>query len=305
MFFTSHRSNLKLGLAALLAAACGGTASGEVFGIRSYGGWPEHSTPPTRLFSFNENGSNLVDRGEVKLNGQSIDADALAQAPNGNLFAFRIIHDPVAHTDTSALISISRDTSEAKLLGPDLAGRDIRGATYAGNFKIACIDAANNELLFISTQTGQIVGSPIKLRRNGNEVDILDTTDIAIDPDGTAYLVNRRAIFRVDLNTAALTLLANSPTNQNYAGNAFSLQAQEPDTMIVFSILNQGSFFGYEFDQQVQPEGIISRDVFDDIDGVNVKIGRGDLATNIPAPGTALGLLGAGLLAHRRRRPAA
>ena len=112
------------------------------------------SQPPTTLFHFNEVGAGYAEIGRVTLGGADLEADALAQSPQGGLFAFSL------GGGGSQLISINPTNAVATVIGPVLAGRDMRGATFLLSGKLIAFDNAADGLVEIDPASGTILGQP-------------------------------------------------------------------------------------------------------------------------------------------------
>lgn len=209
------------------------TLDGVVFGLKSQApGSNASSQAPTKLFSFNVNGSNFKDLGVVTLNNSQIDADGLAVSEKYGLLGFAL------SSTGSVLISINSSTSVAKTLGIPLADREIRGAVFDLDDNLWVIDVAKSELLNLNPLDSSILKST-GLKFLGQPLSLLDGADIAVDDQGQFYLTtyssvaNGSSIYALDITTGVLTQLISDP-GQYLAGMTFA------------SADNTSHLFGYE-----------------------------------------------------------
>ncbi len=135
------------------------------------------SQPPTTLFHFNESGAGYAEIGRVTLGGADIEADGLAQSPQGGLFAFRL------SGGGSQLISINPINAVATVIGPLLPGRDMRGATFLLSGKLMACDNAATVLVEIDPATGTVLGQPVPI--TGFISGIGSSGDMTTTPNGS------------------------------------------------------------------------------------------------------------------------
>ena len=158
------------------------------------------SQPPTTMFWFDEDGANYRELGRVTLAGEDIEADGLAMSPTGGLFAFQV--DSVGG---SRLLTLDSTTAVASVVGPVLAGRNIRGATFTLSGRLLAFDFAQKALVEVSPGTGLEIGSAVPLSAN------LSATTTAGDltqmPDGSLLFAYDEFLYRLDPRSGSLELL--------------------------------------------------------------------------------------------------
>lgn len=271
-------------------------ASAIVWGVKSTAGATFASQTPANLFSFDETApANLTDHGQLLLvTGGQIDVDGLAINDGGQLFGFKLDHAGDGSVTGSSLITINTTNAEATVVGSTLS-RDIRGATFDAAGNLWALDAAADELLRIDPITGDVVdGSTVALTRNSLAFDLADTTDVAIDADGSFVISSLGMICALNPATGEVTDLTTLLTRA-YAGLAWGTQEDTSDVL-----------FGYEVNASedidtFDPNNSYARSdyVLSFIPGFNA--GRGDLAAVVPAPAslTVLFALAAGFIRRR------
>lgn len=189
-------------LAALLAT---GMCNAEVWGVKSH---PPLSEPPSTLFRVSAFGAPLSVVGEVTLGGDSIDVDALAMDSTQILYGFELIPPG----GSSRLITISTSNATAAAVGPELAGREIRGATITGDDRLLALDAASDELLEIDPQTGLIIGAGIGLTHEGEPYALSSFSDLVETGAGELILVAYNQFYALDEGTGELVTLYTDTT---------------------------------------------------------------------------------------------
>lgn len=304
-----------------------GSVQATVFGLKSCGSDSiscgttiiPGSLPPTRLFSFQENGSLLTDLGTVKLGAVDSDVDALALSPTHGLLAFAL-EKSGATTIGSTLIRINSTTAAATAVGPLLGGRDLRGAVFDQADTLWVLDAASNQVLQINATTGSIVGTPLGLTLSSAPFDLSDAADIAVRSDGSFYVVDLATIFRLDIASGELTLVyrdlsvegteGGMPFGAALSGATFSSNAPQ-DVLFAYEINGLDDINRYAVEAAFARTTLLGNIAPTDGAG-NFNAGRGDLAaftplvgsTPVPEPGTwiLMSTCLVGLACYRLRR---
>jgi len=257
---------------ALLTIAGIGPGSGAqatVWGIKTTG---PVSQPPSTLFQFEEDGSVLTAIGQIRLEGAPVDADGLALSDSGLLVAF------VIETTGSRLVSVGPTTAQASVLGPLLAGRDCRGATFAEDGRLLVLDSGRDEVVSVSEVTGEVLGDPIALTQDGGPFDLGDLCDIVPIDEDRFLLSSVRDYYELDFATGAVTFVftdlvpADDGSAPAAAGLAFASVEPGDPSLFVYDVLFDDDIFLYE-----NTESWTRTLVFDDIIPQH-NAGRGDLA---------------------------
>lgn len=256
-------------------------AQAAIFGLKSADNGD--GTLPTHLFSFEEDGiGGAVDLGEVTIGGTTpINADALAIDKNDNLFAFQLTGVGTQNID-SRLLSLNSTNGTATAIGSVLAGRDIRGAAFDFNNKLLAIDSANDELLTIDVNTGNVINS-IGLQLNGIGFDMNNATDIAIRNDGvnnnqifsTVFVNRSRDIYSLDVLTGELNFVHNVGNDASMRGLAFSDQGQ-PQDLYAFDGILADDIFKFDTNDDPFTRELLIEDILPEFNS-----GRGDLAARV------------------------
>lgn len=187
-----------------IAWLAGGPPPGAlgVWGLKTH---DPTSQAPTTLFHFNEGETSYTQIGQVTLSGADIEADGLAQSPQGNLFAFRL------SGDGSQLVSLNPTTAVATVISPILAGRDMRGATFLLSGKLIAFDDAATALVGIDPATGTILGQPVPI--TGLIPGAGSSGDLTQMPDGSVVFAESTQVYRLDLRTGTAKLLLQDTNN--------------------------------------------------------------------------------------------
>ncbi|MDZ8070038.1 MAG: putative Ig domain-containing protein [Nostoc sp. DedQUE08] len=252
------------------------TLDGVVFGLKSQApGSNASSQAPTKLFSFNVDGSNFKDLGVVTLNNSQIDADGLAVSEKYGLLGFAL------SSTGSTLISINSNTSVAKALGIPLANREIRGAVFDLDDNLWVIDVAKSELLNLNPLDGSILKS-IALKFSGQPLSLLDGADIAVDAQGQFYLTTYSSlgsgsgIYTLNITTGALTQLISDP-GQYLAGITFA-SADNTSNLFGYEVNLTDDIFSYKPNTNFARTTLFSNIISE------FNAGRGDLAAIVQKP---------------------
>ncbi|PNW37123.1 UNVERIFIED_CONTAM: hypothetical protein BEN50_01995 [Euhalothece sp. KZN 001] len=170
--------------------------------------------PPTSLFSFRQNGTNFQNFGALKLNGSNILVDGLAISPSEQLFGFH-------QTDSgSRLVAINPNNATVTPIGSRLANRVISGAVFQGE-KLWVIDNANDELLQVNPETGEIIGAPQTLTQNGIRFNFGSHNDLAVDSNNHFYLASNNGVYALDIKTGELSFVGFDDFNPEGAPSNF------------------------------------------------------------------------------------
>jgi RHS repeat-associated protein len=250
---------------------------GVVFGLKSQApGGTVLSIPPTKLFSFDLNGSNFQDLGAVTINGELIDADGLALSEKYGLLGFAL------SGNNSTLISINPNTAVATVLGIPLVGRHIRGAVFDLDDNLWVIDAASTALLMLNPNNGSVLKS-VSLTSSGQPFIMYDEgTDIAIDGEGKFYLtaysgeVNGSIIYTLNASTGALTEVALDPW-QYLEGITFA-SADNNNRLFSYEANYSDDIYSYDINANYQ-RTVIFPDIISQFNS-----GGGDLAAIVRKP---------------------
>ena len=278
-----------------------GEAPAEVWGTKSR----EYDQLPATLFFFQEDGSGLTEVAPVTLAGTQIVVDGLAMMRDSTLLGFEV------SGSTSRLIMIDKSFATATVIGPVLAGRDIRGAVSTADGRLITLDALQNEVVEIDPLTGKVSESGgIPLTMEEEPYDIENYTDIAQAFNGS-FLIgggrgNGSTLCSLDIVTGNVSLVYTDTVKAPhddwipaFYGLTFSPHSPDVNTLFVYDAQQADDIFAY------QTDGGFSRSPLhlNIISAYNG--GRGDLAS-MPVPEPAsLSMLAIGglvLILIRRRR---
>lgn len=247
------------------------SAEAVIYGLKTKAKDPQPSEPPTILFSFQEDGSNMTHISYVKLDSKDLDADGLAydDVYGYGLLAFELQTNAGGSVTASRLIRLDPATGAVTVQGTALAGRNIRGAVFVRD-QLWAVDTASNELLRVDPLTGEVM---VQKSLQGTTLAAGVPCDLALRKDGSVYLVNLDTFFSLDLATGQATRPFTPPGSYAYPGLAFSMNA------------NANNLFGYEINGRDEiytldaannyVSKLLVADVFNDL----YNAGRGDLAS--------------------------
>jgi hypothetical protein len=232
------------------------------------------SQPPTTLFYFNESGTGYAEIGRVTLGGADIEADGLAQSPQGGLFAFRLTGVG------SQFISINPNNALATVIGPVLPGRDIRGATFLLSGRLMACDNATTALVEIDSATGTMLGQPVPI--SGIISGVGSSGDLTTTPNGSVLFAANIQVYRLALRTGAARLLLQDNNNllDGYppycCGAACSPLATPDNTIFAYEVSIDDDVYQY-----LPSAGFARTQLFRHV-VPSYNAGRGDLAA-LPA----------------------
>ncbi|MEM8640209.1 MAG: PEP-CTERM sorting domain-containing protein [Cyanobacteria bacterium P01_G01_bin.54] len=276
-------SILSFSLLTQLAASIFFPAYGIVFGVKSRAsGGLNVSSPPSVLYTFEEDGSNFSEIGILTLSGTAIDVDGLAISRDFGLIGFHV------KQNQSQLLSIDPLTAVTTAIGDPILGREIRGATFDLQENLLTIDVTENELISIDPLSGAI------LNQLSLSEDIRNPTDIAVDLDGNFFVSSSSKVSSLNRETGILSDVFIDPSLA-YAGITFS-EVEGNSKIFGYEINSTDDVFSLtlpEFNRSTVYSHIIPR----------FNSGRGDLASvlptqpinepsgSVPEPSTLLGLI--------------
>lgn len=255
-------------------------AQATVWGVKTFSGSPE---VPATLFRFEEAGGPLAVLNVVTLGGNSITVDALAMAEDGTLYGFQLLTSPVA----SRLISIATATSAATVIGPDLTGREIRGAVITDTGALLVLDVAADVLLEIDPATGLPLDAGLALTLDAAPYGLTSFVDLVQTHHGDLILGHFNEFFALEPATGALALLhrdeqpAGDGNGVGSVGVAWGAAAASAGRLISYEVLFNDDIFAYD------PDAAYARTPLHLAIIGAFNAGRGDLAT---APQAALGV---------------
>ncbi len=261
-------------LVATLVLTPAASLSADVYGLKTH---DPTSQPPTHLYVFEEDGSAFTDLGELLVNGASVDADALAIAPTGELYAYQVFGPD------SQLLSVDLDTATGTPIGMALFGREIRGAVFDLQARLWVADALSDEVMQIDPATGEIIGTPVALTLDGADFDLSTVCDLAVRSDGRITVCHNNEIYALDPTAGGLSPRGSAPTSYAFAGLTYSAGADCP-LHVFFYDVSHSDDVGYlvefaAYSVNVQYPNVVPQ----------YNAGRGDLAaqpatTGVPCP---------------------
>ncbi len=224
---------------------------------------PGHNTGlPAHLISFVPDDSNLptsadlIDHGPIKYQGTDVFVDGLALSHTHGLVGFEGEGAPAPLTGMR-LVRLDPITAEVMPIGvafdPALTG--LRGAVFDRDDQLWVVDTDTDEVLRIDPVTGQeIAGSRVALTVGGSPFDAEIAGDLAIQEDGTMYLVHVSTLYVLDPATGALTVAftdteldPDSGFPPAFTGLTFSTLAP-PDRIFGTEGRGQDDVFSYDID---------------------------------------------------------
>jgi len=297
---TARRLRLTAALTVLAALGFLSTAAAhaEVWGVKSH---DPLSGPPSTLFHFDESGGGFTAVGTITIGGSAVDVDGLAMDANGALYGLQV----AAAGANSRLLAINTSSAAATVIGPDLTGRNIRGAVFTSGGEFLALDAAMDQVVRIDPTTGLVVGAGTGLTLAGSPYALPDYTDIAQAPDRSFLIggAGGNVFCSLDVATGQLSLVHTDNVTQpdgwvpTFAGLAFSTDAADPETLFTYDVARDDDIWTYQTDAAYARSALY----LDIIPGYNA--GRGDLATTpVPEPATLSLLALGGLVVWKRRR---
>lgn len=157
--------------------------------------------------------------------------------------------NPSVEETFQVLTNVSEASVELNLLdenGNEITDNTILGDTFSVEVLVGdqretnpvgvmalTYNLANDELLQVNPETGEIIGTPQLLTKNSNRFNISISGDIAVNSDNEFYLVSDASgVHSLDINTGELSFVGftgfNYPGNPyNYGGITFADSADE------------------------------------------------------------------------------
>ena len=188
-------------------------AEDRIYGTQSQA-VPGHNTGlPSHLISFVPDETNfptsadLIDHGPLQSQGTDIFVDGLALSHTHGLVGFEGEGAPDPLTGMR-LVRIDPITAEVTPIRVpfDPALKGLRGAVFDRDDQLWVVDTDTDEVLRIDPVTGQEVGSSrMALTVGGSPFDAEIAGDLAIQEDGTMYLVHVSTLYVLDPSTGILT----------------------------------------------------------------------------------------------------
>lgn len=194
------RCRLAIAVVMLLVVMCTDICGAEVWGVKSRNIVGAGTQPPSTLFRVSAFGGPLFVVGQVTLGGNDIDVDALAMDSMDELYGFEVISDGAS----SRLITINLADAAATVVGLELPGRNIRGATITAGGRFLAIDTASSELLEIDRDSGLAVGPGIELTLGGTPLALSHVTDLVEDGAGGLILVDHNVFYALEEGSGEL-----------------------------------------------------------------------------------------------------
>ncbi|HOX27046.1 MAG TPA: FlgD immunoglobulin-like domain containing protein [Candidatus Krumholzibacteria bacterium] len=280
------RDNILFLLIVLVLLAAGAT-NAEVWGVKT----PASTTePPSVLFRFAEDGSDLAIVGPVTVAGDSVVVDGLGIREDGLLCGFVLV------MATSQLVIIDPATAVATPVGEPLAFRRIRGAAFTTAGVLMAIDVEFDALLSIDPATGLETAPAVPLTLDGQPFVPGSSCDLAIDQAGLAMVTaGELDVYTLDLTTGALTLLyVDSLPGEDgslVSGAGFAIGETDDASLYLFDVNRDDDIYSYHIDENYARQ-LVYADIL-----AEFNAGRGDLASR--ATGQVSGVGGAVVAAVR------
>ncbi len=260
---------------AFCVCAAPATLYGEVYGVKTH---DPVSGPPTHLYVFAEDGSSFADLGEIKVNGASVDVDALAIAATGELYAYQVLGPD------SQLIRVDPATLIGTPIGEPLYGREIRGAVFDLPGHLWLLDSANDQILSVYEDTGQPTGIlPAALTVDSAPYNLSTTCDLAVRSDGRVTLCDFSQVYAVEPTSGRMDFRG-TISGLAIAGLTYSADADCPLELFGYEINNSDDIYSI-IEYEAYAASLLYQNIVP-----QYNAGRGDLAalpalTGIPCPG--------------------
>ena len=274
-----HENLLSIGLLCLLAGAAGA----EVWGIKTPASITE---PPSTLFRFAEDGSELAVIGPVTVAGDSVPVDGLAIRDDGLLCGHVLVFA------TSQLVVIDPATAVATPVGAPLAARRIRGAAFTPTGELLTVDAEQSALVEIDPETGLEAGPAVPFTLDGQPFAPGTSCDLAVDAAGLVLLcAGELTVYTVDRATGALgELFTDTVPGEDtspLSGAGLAIGESEAPRLFVFDINREDDIYSYalagDHARQLEYGDILS----------DYNAGRGDLAARATGTVSAVPMVAA------------
>jgi hypothetical protein len=241
-------------------------ARAEIWGVKTH---DPFSQPPSTLFHFAENGTNLVSVGIVTLNGSQIEVDGLALSKEEILYGFHL------SGSGSELITIDANDATAVVVGQELMGREIRGAVITADSRMIVLDATNDEILEIDLSNGGILDIFPSLIFDTEPLSISNVSDIVQQPDGTLLMSAANKFYLLDVTSANTCLGYRDEmlTQGNVVGiSGLAFSSEGGNNLFTYDVNHDDDIYSYDinngYNRFILYPNIIS----------SYNAGRGDLA---------------------------
>ncbi|MFA7332149.1 MAG: hypothetical protein WC326_13855 [Candidatus Delongbacteria bacterium] len=262
---------------ALLLLALGTPAQALVWGLKTH---DPVSGPPALLFWLDEATGGWGPVAPVTVAGAQVDADGLAQDPQGRLFAWRV------ESGGSTLLQLDSATAAGTPVGARLEGLDVRGATFLLSGRLLVFESAGSALLEIDPLSGQPLGAPMPVRGLEPGGAFL-TGDLCQDLDGSLLFALGGEVSRLDPRSGRRTLLFNDTANLEdglppwSVGLALSPLAPADGALHLLDVSHHDALYRYASSSDFTRSLLVGHVV------PEYNAGRGDLAA-LPAARTEI-----------------